>query len=426
MKRFLALCLLGCAALQAQQVPGATELPGSPFFIKKTWFIGGVGNWDYLTMDPAAGRLYVAHGSVVQVVDVESGVLAGVVSGLRLAHDIALDESGEFGYVSDGLANQVKVFDRRTFKVVAGIPTGPGPRAIVLEPQTRLLFAVCTAPVLQNPAQPGNQGRTNLNAAGRSAARSGTAASEEIKSSITVIDTATRQTMGVILMPGTLGFAGTDGHGQVFINVVNRNQIARLDAQSIRALLGKLAGSAAAARQPASSAKENDALPVLDWSHESRPANSAQDRLRFFALGPECLEPSALAVDGGHQRLFVACNNMKMNVLNADTGEFVASLSTGPGAEAIGYDPGRGLIYSANGEAIGSLTVIRQDVTDSYAVIQNLPTRQRARTLAVNVATGEVYLVTDLLGMNLAQPGGIGTLRTTPVSGSFQVLVVGH
>jgi len=54
------------------------------------------------------------------------------------------------------------------------------------------------------------------------------------------------------------------------------------------------------------------------------------------------------------------------------------------GTDAVGFDPGRGLIYIANGGANGSLTVIRQDVTDTYAVIQDLPTRQRARTLAVN------------------------------------------
>jgi hypothetical protein len=57
MKRLLALCLLGCATLAAQQIPAATELPGSPFFIKQTWVVGGVGNWDYLTMDPAAGSI---------------------------------------------------------------------------------------------------------------------------------------------------------------------------------------------------------------------------------------------------------------------------------------------------------------------------------------------------------------------------------
>ena len=46
--------------------------------------------------------------------------------------------------------------------------------------------------------------------------------------------------------------------------------------------------------------------------------------------------------------------------------------------------------------------------------------------MAVNPVSGEVYLVTDLLGVNLAQPGGIGTLKSGPASGSFQVLVIGN
>jgi DNA-binding beta-propeller fold protein YncE len=378
-------------------------------------------------MDPEAGRLYIAHGPVVQVVDVESGALVGVVPGLRQAHSVVLDQSGEFGYLSDGLANQVKVFDRRTFKVVAGIPTGPGPRAIVLEPQTRLLFAVCTAAVLPSPTQPSdNQERRNANTTGHTAARGGIEAGEEIKSSITVIDPETRLPLGEILMPGRLGSAATDGHGQVYINVVNRNQIARLDAQAIRALLGTRADGASVADAAGSAKGNNDSLPLLDWSHESHLPKSAQDSLRFIALGSGCPQPGALSVDGAHQRLFVACDNMKVDVLNADSGESVTSLPTGPGAEDVGYDSGRGLIYSANGGANGSLTVIRQDVTDSYAVIQNLPTRQRARTLAVNSVTGDIYLVTDFLGMDLAKPGGIGTLKATPIAGSFQVLVVGH
>jgi hypothetical protein len=65
-------------------------------------------------------------------------------------------------------------------------------------------------------------------------------------------------------------------------------------------------------------------------------------------------------------------------------------------------------------------------VTDTYAEIQNLPTRQRARTLAFNQQTGDLYLVTDFVGVNVAKSGGIGTLKTVPVAGSFQVLVIGH
>jgi len=117
---------------------------------------------------------------------------------------------------------------------------------------------------------------------------------------------------------------------------------------------------------------------------------------------------------------------MRLVVLNAETGDSVASLPIGSGVEAIGYDQGRGLIYAANGGADGSLTIIHQDITDTYRVIQNLPTRQRARTLAVNPDNGLVYLVTDLLGVDLAQSGGVGSLRTDPVNGSFQVLVVGN
>ena len=125
MKTLLALTLLACAALPAQETPAPTELAASPFFIKNTWIIGGAGNWDYLTMDPQSSQLLIAHGPVVQVVDTETGTLAGQVTGLRFAHSIALDDTGDFAYVSDGPANQVAVFDRRSFKIVARIPAGP-------------------------------------------------------------------------------------------------------------------------------------------------------------------------------------------------------------------------------------------------------------------------------------------------------------
>ncbi len=53
---------------------------------------------------------------------------------------------------------------------------------------------------------------------------------------------------------------------------------------------------------------------------------------------------------------------MKMVVLDAATGELVASLPTGPGTDTIGYDQGRGLIYTANRGTEESLTIIHQDV----------------------------------------------------------------
>ena len=437
MRKLCALCLLALCplALFAQQPPQATQLPGDVFVVKTAWFIGGSGPWDYLTMDPSSKRLFIAHGAQVQVVDIETGTVTGQIVGLHEAHSIALDPGGEFGYVSDGPANQVAVFDRSSLQIVATIATGPSPRTLALDAQTGLLFAICASPLDQAaPQAPGAPQPRRASGDSHAPARNPpapAAAGREIKPSISVIDVAARRRIGEILMPGKLGFAQSDGNGQVFVLVADRNQIARLDASGIAALLHQNgdAGSPPKAQSASAQASPSheEAAPVpLDWSHESRQPQSAQESMRLFGLGSGCSGPRSLAVDGAHQRVFAACDNMKLAVMNSGSGEIVTSLPIGPGTDTVGYDPGRGLIYTANGGAQGTLSIIRQDVTDTYALIQNLPTRQRARTLAINADTGEVYLVTDYVGVNLAQPGGIGTLKTSPVEGSFQVLVIGH
>jgi DNA-binding beta-propeller fold protein YncE len=171
---------------------------------------------------------------------------------------------------------------------------------------------------------------------------------------------------------------------------------------------------------------------LTDWSpyisylsigmvHPSAMRGSAQT-----AAG--CPNPEGLAVDDHSRRLFVACDDQELLVIDSVRGELIDSLTTGPGTDAIAYDESRGLIFTANGGGYGSVTVIRKDVSDSYAVIQNLPTMERARTMAVDSSTGRVYLVTDLHGVKLNAPpaNGIGGLKMEPVQGSFQVLVVGN
>lgn len=409
MRRCLAPFLFVCATLTAQQapIPMADALGGRPYAIVKTWVIGGTGNWDSLTIDPVANQLFIAHGPAVQVVDVGAGTVAGTVEGFREAHAIALDDEGQFGYATDGPADKVRVFDRRTFQVVASIATGPRPRAVVIEPQTGLLLAICAeqSPTGDSNAPADNAPRTNSTSR-RPANRPGTSPPSNpppSASTITVIDIETRQPLINLTMRGRLGLAQADGDGHVYVTVEDRNQVARLDAVAIAAL----------ARAP---------------HKEADGQQSAEFQPVYLRLPAECHDPRSLAVDGKHQRLFVACNNMKMSVLNAGGGQAIASLTIGPGAQAIGYDAGRGLIFTANGGGYGSVTIIRQDVTDSYSVLQNVPTREQARTLAVNPSTGEVYLVTALYAAKLDHPpaNGIGTLKMNPVDSSFQVLVIGN
>lgn len=433
MKLVLGLLLAVCEVASAQfspVPPPSTELPSHPFFITKTWYVGGVGDWDYLTIDPSANQLFIAHGAQVQVVDVESGTVAGVVSHMREAHAIVLDNQGAYGYVSDGPADVVRVFDRRSFQVVASIPTGPSPRSMALDPSSGLLFVVGALQVTGNQSVSGNQPpvpRRNSPARGTGARPAATHGPE---STVTVIDTEQRIQLGQIVLPGVLGFAQGDGNGHVYITVPDRNQIIRLDAQGVGSAVHRLIEEQAAAEkkrespgQPAQ--RRTSAMPPqLDLTGRI-PPDAADAYPRSIPLDSACERPRALAIDTAHQRLFAACSNYRLVAVDAQTGHVVAQLPIGPGPDAIGYDPNRGLIFTANGAGDGSLTVIRQDVTDTYSVVQTLPTRQNARTLAINPSTGEVYLASVIYGAELNNVNG-AAIQIKAVDGSFQVLVVGN
>lgn len=427
-KTALLLGLMTCAGLSAQTVPTATDLPGHPFMIKSTWFIGGSGNWDYLTMDSQANRLYIAHGTAVQVVDVDSGTQVGEITGFYEARQIALDDTGQYGFVSDGGQGKVVIFDRQTFKKVAEIDTGANPRSLVYDADTKLLFVVRANPPAEAPAaQPGRRRVAPREAQPAAAAAPATpSAAPSDESFITIVDTTSDAVVGEIALPGLLGFAVGDQTSLIYVAVTDRNQVFRFDAHAVAAMLPHPPAEAASAASDADTAPVKPAAPVvsLDWTNRIHPQSAAEGHLTVFNLGPECADPTGMAFDNAHTRLFAACNNRELVVLNAGTGEKVATLPIGPGVEAVGYDNEHSLLFTANGGAEGSLTVIRQDATDSYNVVQTLPTRQRAATLAVNPESGTVYLVTDYLGVDLNKPGGIGTLVQKPMQGSFQVLEI--
>ena len=96
-----------------------------------------------------------------------------------------------------------------------------------------------------------------------------------------------------------------------------------------------------------------------------------------------CKEPSGLAFDQKNRRLFSVCGNKKMMVVNADTGKVVATPAIGEDPDAAGFDPDTQLVFSSNGES-GDLTVIHEDSPDKYAVVETVPTKKYARTMAID------------------------------------------
>jgi YVTN family beta-propeller protein len=195
--RIVVAAALFSGLLTAPAVLAAQQPDHAPYHIVDRWTIGGEGGWDYLTADPAAHRLYLAHGPRVEVVDTTSGKPVGSITGLHGTHGIALDNHGKFGYISDGGGDAVIVFDRATLATVATIPAGTNPDGIVFEPATQTVWAF--------------NGRSH---------------------NVTVIDAATRKVAATLDLPGKPEFPAVDGEGTVFDNIEDKSEIVRFDAHS--------------------------------------------------------------------------------------------------------------------------------------------------------------------------------------------------
>lgn len=329
--------LCGTAMAQTSQTPS--------FHIEQTWHIGGDGGWDYLTADPGAHRLYIARGNRVQVVDTGAGKLIAEIGGLEGVHGVALDSSGKYGYISDGKAGVIHVFDRATLKLTASIAAEKNPDAILFDPATQRVFAF--------------NGRSN---------------------SATALDAGTNRVLATIPLAGKPEFAQADGAGNIYVNLEDKNQVARIDSKSLRT--------------------------TATWS-----------------IAP-CDSPSGLAIDSKHHRLFSVCDNQMMVVLDTRSGKVVATATIGSGPDSTRYDATRKLVFSPNGKD-GTLTVIRQDSADKYTPVQTLTTQKGARTMALDRTNGTVYLVTAQFGPRPAATADKPHPRPAILPDSFVVLVVG-
>src|SRR5262249_16615880 len=134
-------------------------------------------------------------------------------------------------------------------------------------------------------------------------------------------------------------------------------------------------------------------------------------------------EPSGLALDPAHRRLFSVCSNQKMVIMDADSGRVVATPTIGRGPDACVFDPKQKLAFSSNGHG-GTRTVMREDGPDQFSEVATVPTQAGARTMAWDAKTGRIFLSTAEVAPTPA--GTEAPRRRSYVPGSFTVLVVGE
>ena len=304
-----AMCL---AALTTVAVPAQTT--AGMFEVVDHWKIGGEGGWDYLLADPSSHVVYVTHGPRVEIVDTRTGKSVGALTGFKSTHGVALDQTGKFGYVSDGGGNAVWVFDRHTFQVGASIAAGTNPDGIVFEPVTKTVWAF--------------NGRSN---------------------DATVIDADSQKVVATIKLSGKPEFPTVDGNGNVYVNIENRNTITKLDAKakSVVAewpLTGCESPSGMAidtAGHRLFSVCDGKKMAVTDYLSGKVVANPA--------IGDS---PDAAGFDTKRGLAFSSNGDGTLTVIDAkDPGyKVLQNLATQKGARTMAFDSGNGRVYLVTAE----------------------------------------------------------------------------
>lgn len=195
----------------------------------------------------------------------------------------------------------------------------------------------------------------------------------------TVIDAASNVAVATIALPGQPELAVADGKGRVYVNLEDKNQVVEIDARSNTvSAIWPLAG---------------------------------------------CEEPTGLAIDVAHARLFSVCANQQMVVLDARDGKRVASLPIGKGPDGAAFDAASGNAFSSNSD--GTLTVVHEDDPAHFRVVATVATPARSRTIALDEKTHRVVLPMATFGAAPAPTADAPHPRPAMVPDSFGFVVVG-
>jgi len=112
----------------------------NPYKVIGRYPVGGEGGFDYVTLDGAARRLYVSHGTQVEVLDADTGKPVGVIADTPGVHGAAIATPFHHGFTSNGRENKVSMFDPATLKLIRKIDVGKGPDGIYFDSATKRVF----------------------------------------------------------------------------------------------------------------------------------------------------------------------------------------------------------------------------------------------------------------------------------------------
>jgi DNA-binding beta-propeller fold protein YncE len=160
---------------------------------------GGVEYFDYITVDADARRVYVSHGTEVVVLNADDYSLVGTIGGLQRCHGVIVIKNLGKGYITDGEAQKVVIFDLKTLKVTGEVKTNqPDTDSLIYDPASKRIFTFN-----------GNSHNT------------------------TVIDPVKETMVKTIDLVGGVEFPAVDGKGMLYDNNEGKNDVVAIDTRTL-------------------------------------------------------------------------------------------------------------------------------------------------------------------------------------------------
>ena len=202
---FSAAALVSLAQAAVAPSPALRErmralTPAYGYHLVKTVPLGAPEEWDYLAFSPTTGRVFVAHGNRLTVVDAASGRVVGQVGPISGGpHGIAFDPAAGVGITDDGRLGQAVIFSLKTLKVLKRVPIERGADAVTFDAHSGHAFVI--------------DGDTGT---------------------VAVIDPARGRRVAYIHLGGDLEFAVPGDNGKLYVNGVSHREIFRIDTATDR------------------------------------------------------------------------------------------------------------------------------------------------------------------------------------------------
>jgi DNA-binding beta-propeller fold protein YncE len=311
--------------------------------VVKTFPIGGEGSWDYLTVDAQTHRLFVPRSTHTMVIDSESGKVLGDIPGQKIAHGVAIVPEAGRGFISDGGGDgAVVIFDLKTYAILGTIVAQPDADGIIFDPASGRVLVVS-----------GDKG--------------------VLMSLKPDIDPKSGKIDAPIELGGAPEFLASDGAGKVYINLMDKNEVAVVDFKARKVV----------ARWPVA------------------PGGA----------------PVGMSIDTKKGRLFIGCRKpQKLIVMSTADGKVLADLPIGESVDATKIDGGQAFASCRD----GTLTVAAETSPGKFETVETVKTRMGARTMGLEPNTHKIYLPTA--EFEEPRPGAKGGPRTKP--GTFMIVVV--